>query len=336
MKVDLYNDGIGYITDEVSSVPTNLSNYHEKNRAKFVTDLAAISRGKTESVSYQGRYSSLLKEAAPRLNPDGTLSDKTPSRPLEFLPVVMKFMIAQNETITILLNMKFGYREISHELFITKIARFSFVDFSTKTLYTNMRCLLNAGFDYEDIPYNSKEDLRNFRTFRVKVPMFVWSQIMTHTQLSKESQSDRVSTQDDYWLPEDLNERLQNATKDTLYDPTKEVTPNDPTNPASNVNTFILARLYRENTPKDVMDYILNNIPQNEIQNLLKALGYKKEIYQRAPYYFKYKEMVITGWANDPNAFHHFLLERNGYKDTYKNWTQKETEEFSKALKRFF
>lgn len=335
MKIDLYNDGIGYITDDVSSVPTNLSNYHEKNRAEFVTDLAAISRGKTESVSYQGRYGSLLKEAAPRLNSDGTLSDKTPSRPLEFLPVVIDFQF-DKEYSDFNLKLKFRWIDMHYDEFITKIARYSYIDFITKTLYTNMRCLLNAGIDYEDIPYNTKEEISNFKAFRVKVPMFVWSQIMTHTQLSKESQSDRVSTQDDYWLPEDLNERLQNATKDTLYDPTKEVTPNDPTNPISNVNTFILARLYREKTPKDVMNYILDNIPQNEIQIILKGLGYKKEIYQRAPYYFKYKEMVITGWANDPNGFHHFLLERNAYKDTYKNWTQKETEEFSKALKRFF
>ena len=68
MKIDIYDDGISYVTDEVSTVSANGANVNEENRIKFVTDLAAISRGNYESKNPEVRYKKLLKEAAPNIN----------------------------------------------------------------------------------------------------------------------------------------------------------------------------------------------------------------------------------------------------------------------------
>jgi hypothetical protein len=67
----------------------------------------------------------------------------------------------------------------------------------------------------------------------------------------------------------------------------------------------------------------------------LKALGYPREIWSRAPYYFKMKQFVMTGWANDDNAWPHFLRERNAYADDGgpKNWTQPETKEYAVTIR---
>jgi len=38
MTIDVYNDNISFVTDEVSTIPTNCANLNEENRIKFVTD----------------------------------------------------------------------------------------------------------------------------------------------------------------------------------------------------------------------------------------------------------------------------------------------------------
>ena len=60
MKEYIFRDKIGYVTDEISTVSTDLANYSEEHRIKFVTDLAAVSRGKDESNNPEGRYKQLL------------------------------------------------------------------------------------------------------------------------------------------------------------------------------------------------------------------------------------------------------------------------------------
>ena len=60
----------GYVTDEVSSVPTALANLTQETREKFVTALAAVSRGKDESKNPSARFKALLKEAAPNSKED--------------------------------------------------------------------------------------------------------------------------------------------------------------------------------------------------------------------------------------------------------------------------
>lgn len=60
----------GYVTDEVSTIPTMFANLSQATREKFVTDLAAVSRGKDESKNPEARFKALLKEAAPNSTGD--------------------------------------------------------------------------------------------------------------------------------------------------------------------------------------------------------------------------------------------------------------------------
>jgi hypothetical protein len=318
MKVSLYNDGIGYITDEVSTVPSIYANFSEEMRIKFVTDMAAVSRGKFESNNAFKRYDKLLKEAAPTryrqdvirtYNKEDIPLSNTPSRPLEFIPVVLNLELDGSCVNLQLLN---RWYTIPLGVFINRIGRYSFID--DGRLYTNLRCLLNAGIEYNQIPYNDFKEVFPFKAFRAKIPMFVWSQFMTHTQISKESQSDRVAEESDYWLPYDFNSRLidRRQTIRLLFQEELEI--------------FLESH-------EAAIDLLLNHLSQMECQDLFEQLGYNREIYSRAPYYFKYKEVVFAAWSNNSDTFQHFLLERNAYPELHKNWTQKETAEFASGLR---
>lgn len=316
----IYNDNIGYVTDEVSSIKTFEANLNEENRMKFVTDLAAISRGKINSNNPKLRYDSLMKETR----------KKRPSRPLEFLPIVLEMKFEQNGYIRLILKdgIEMTYENIE---FMNKIAPFSRIEqlhniyqedgMDQFFLFTNMRCLINASIIYEQIPYANeidKELYKQFKALRAKVPMFVWSQIMTHTQISKTSQSDRVSESTDYWLPEDIVEKIKNASSDIIsyyYD----------------INELVK---YNKVNREQILDVFLNQLSQTNVASFLRKLGYPKEIYNRAPYYFKYKEFVMTGWYNNKNSWFNMLHERNAIDNIHdkKNWTQNETNVFALAV----
>lgn len=308
MRIDIFNDNISYVTDEVSTVPTCLANYSQENREKFVTDLAAVSRGKTESKNPSVRFNSLLTEAA----------CGTPSRPMEFLPILVKYELVDNG---VMLKLNYATKIEAVE-FCNNIAKFSYLE--NGYLYTNLRCLINAGIPYEIIPFNtSKEELaemKKFKALRLNTPMFIWAQVPnTHTQISKEAQSDRVADNYHYWLPEDLSTRLAQADE--------------------NSNKVILDFKYycysyqqKEFYRNSFISKMLEDYTQEQVQTLLKDLGYKREIWSRAPYYFKYKECVMTGWYNDPHVWQHLFLERGAKPDIWKNWTQAPTAKVVKAI----
>lgn len=318
MKIQLWLQG--YVTDDISylngeKIDASMANLYEEHRVKFVTDLAAVSRGNSESINPAKRYKSLLSEAALG----------TASRPLEFLPVVVPLSYFDN----------LGY-DINYNM----VKRFSYTD-ENDIVYTNMRCLLNAGIKYEDIPYNTQEECKDFKAIKAKIPMYIWSQVpMTHTMISKESQSDRVAVQLDYWLPMDFEKRLRSHKKkveevksilnDTLDNEPIE-TLFDQINHLDEVGEELeVTELEKHNMFIEIFTTMMS---QEQVQLAFKTLGYKQEIWSRAPYYFKYKEVVMTGWYNDPLVWKHLFLERNTCPDEWKNWTQKETTEFVKAVK---
>lgn len=409
----------GYVTDEVSSVPTELANLTQETREKFVTDLAAVSRGKDESKNPSARFKALLKEAAPNSKEDIVDGfEGCPSRPLEFAGVIVEFMELtdhNNESYWTIVDaterdknydpdydMHLANVRLSKTDFYNKIVRFSYVEDchwnpSGLLVYTNIRTLLNAGVKYEDIPFihtityyqygRNKDDLyiviggektsvydisidysvmehdsrkplvfkvkdllksgytecdlindfkgghcyvdnrySKFKALKLKIPIMCWAQWpMTHTQLSKESQSDRVSEGVGYWLPEDLVKRIREfkLTDDMtysdkyVYDSFKEL--------KFVTKDHILVEEFLTN--------MLEYWSQNMTQSILKMLGYKREIWSRAPYYFKYKECVVTGWYNDPTTWEHSFLERSVEPESWKNWTQKETKEVLQAVK---
>lgn len=332
MRIDIYNDDISYVTDEVSSVPTYLANLNEENREKFVTDLAAVSRGKHESNNPSNRYRSLLTEAA----------CETPSRPLEFLPVITKFKYVTNYINTLQQDVKIETRKdnilLTMEDFLNKVAKFSYIE--NDTIYTNMRCLLNAGMEYEEVPYADEKDPRpykNFKAIRARIPMFVWAQVPnTHTQISKEAQSDRITGNENYWLPNDILERL--ITYKVEERDLSSIGKNESSMDVA-INTLLHIQKEVQEFPKTEgkIAYLKNQfevfIPQRIVQYILQTLGYKREIWSRAMYYFKYKECVMTGWYNDPNVWQHLFIERSVKPDIWKNWTQPDTKLFVKAIR---
>ncbi len=345
MKVDIYKDSKSYVTDEVSTVPTKEANLNETNRRKFVTDLAAISRGKYEAKHFESRYNALCLEAAPQelqlkqhKRLPAKISDRrikgSPSRPLEFLPVVV--IVEQIETVIKVCGKLFELDEftnafggslgyLSREGVIIQIEPYYY-------LYTNMRSLLNAGIPYEDIPYNESVDLENFVAIRANVPMFVWAQVPnTHTMISKEAQSDRVATNDDYWLPSDFRSKVFTYRENHKKN-------ND------NSNKAIFNKIIDEVLGCKDIDQIPSLLLSGrnatrfypttmDIVDFFKEIGYKKEIYQRVMYYLKYKEVVMTGWSNNPKVWNHLFNERNANTDIWKNWTQQETAKFVLAIK---
>ena len=139
-----------------SKVPANLGNFNQKCREIFVTDLAAVSRGKDGSNNPSKRFSMLLKEAAP--NPPTYDKDGSPSRPLEFCPVKLKYSLKGN---SIEVHLRDGVKyEYTLSEFSNEIGRFSYMD--SQYIYTNIRALINASVPYYRIPFNDNIAIRIF------------------------------------------------------------------------------------------------------------------------------------------------------------------------------
>lgn len=323
MRIQLFDLPYCYVTDEVSTIPTNQANLSKDNRVKFVTDLAAISRGKDESSNPQGRFNQLLNEAANNplyLEKDHVIT--AASRPLEFCPVRLEEEVLHD------LGSKYLKGLLDHDL-VNKILRYSYVEeiLGKITIYTNLRALVNAGIPETAIPFNKENDVKNFKAIKVAVPMHIWAQLMTHTAISKESQSDRVAKNDNYWLPRDLFNKIINA-EDKITSINAAIAELQ-----SYLKDLNLKDEDVQNWNKAIMDKFLAFYPQLTVQSIFKDLGYKREIYSRAPYYFKIKEVIMTGWMNDPAVWNHFLLEREAFPELHKSWVQKETAEVVRAIK---
>ena len=159
---------------------------------------------------------------------------------------------------------------------------FEFVPIAHNDNMYNMRQAIKCNFQNYKVGYHNLQF-----NIRLKVPMFLWSQLMTHTTISKVSQSDRVSTEEEYWYPEGMLEKL-------------------------NI--------------KDFKEDLLDIYPQPKIQAMLKEVGYKKEIYQRAPYYFKMKTFIMGAEVINKNTWINLFLERAGLPAS-KNWVQGETQQ---------
>lgn len=383
MKIDVFGDNIGYVTDEVSTVSNTECNLNEENRIKWVTDLASISRGKYESKNPKVRYEQLLKEASPTMKDievekeleqglmhnhwtiwkeyndkvwwyvaDDLLVKGRPSRPLEFLPVVFKIyhvderVFLLDPTVNKIVNENgrptIGTLKCDITYFMNNIAKHSYI--SHGYLYTNMRTLINSGLNYEYIPYGDSPLYRSFKAVRIKVPMFVFGQLMTHTMISKESQSDRVAESTEYWLPSDFIEKLieYNINHHKIQANITSSNENHDVLTADTINAILNLRMYavsiknnettREEVHNNLVKELLHRYSQDIVQNIFKFLEYKREIWSRAIYYFKYKEMVLTGWNNDPKVWEHLFLEREVYPDIHKSWVQDETRMVCEAI----
>jgi len=299
----------GYVTDEVSTIKPYEANTSEENRIKFVTDCAAISRGKTESNNPKKRYEHLLKEAAP--NECGVNCEGVAGRPFEFLPIV----ITESELQA--LKAIYWFEEMA-------FYRFAYYDDGFKDgvekYYTNARVLLNLGVDDDYLPFNTEDELKYFKVVKVKAPYFVFAQIRTHCMISQIAASARVIEENEIWLPDDFEERLEEnwGYCDYIAMTKGLCIPSDVDDKAKFISSFIKKEW--------------RHFSVYALQNLFKKLGYKREIWQRYPQHALYKTWVMAGWLNDPKVWNHFFLERGVFDDKYKNWVQPETKQIAKAI----
>ena len=331
-----------YVKDIIYDLATHgdecglLFNLNEEQRINMVTRVAAISRGKDKANNPTTRYGKLLNEAAPNIPidtlniMDGDGIGKAPGRPLEFAPVKLR-----HEAITdiidyktnnvkidymLLLKDSFGVR-VEKDIFFNDILPFSYL--KDGWLYTNVRALVNAGIDYDLIPYEPTE---GFNIIEVKAPYFVFAQIRTHGRLSQVAVSERVVTEDEYWLPEDVLIKV----KTTL---TKNLIEEMNLNCTSCDRCMFGKRIHGSTTIKELIGIFLE-LPIDKVQNILKIAGYDKELYNRWPNHLKFKRWVMGGYIQDPKQWPHFLLEREAYEDKYKSWVQETTKETALAIKK--
>lgn len=299
---------ICYVTDEFiydeGSLPlkAHQANTCEDNRVLWCTTLAAVSRGQQYSKNPDVRYKKLLKEAAPMVSG----GQGTPSRPLEFVPVVLNCKINTSMINVVEIKLNNNITDyMSMYKFMNLLSKFGFVTDGSANgefkLHTNIRAILNAGIKYDLIPYNTEEELALFKAVRVRAPMFVFNHLVTHTMLSKEARSERVV---DYIQPQ-LNELYPEPFNQPFWKP--------------------------DAISDDLLDKMINVLSFKETMELLKELNYPKEIYQRAILEWRYKDFMMVGWYNELTWMH--LFKERGADDDYTNWTQNETKETVKTIK---
>jgi len=190
-KIDVFNDGISYI----SSVDMSNANKSQEDREYF-SQLATITRNKLESKNTKQLFNRLLTEA----------SSNKPSRPIEFIPIKLYIDFWNNSIL--LKDMNGEVIEMIETIdakihFYNTLIPFSYIETHEEysILYTNLRALINYGMDYDVIPLNN--DCNSFKCVVGKIPAFVYSHLVTHTQLSTESSSIRINGNKniDMWYP---------------------------------------------------------------------------------------------------------------------------------------
>ena len=347
MKVKLWDKGyVKTIEDKLGCKYYNINTSRE-NRVNAVTSIAAISRGKDNSNNPEKRYSRLLKEAAPDISYYDLLEleeskldiSKTAGRPLEYAPVVLTGKIKTNkvdftEVVVVEIELKDKKAiELDYSEFVNGLGKFSYIveEFDGLiSIYTNVRALINAGIDEGDIPFNRFTELLNYFIIEVKVPYFVFAQLRTHGLLSQVAVSGRVVDEDEIWLPNDILERLDNAFHDkerrlAFMDKFKDCCDKE------DLDVIIISSITVNDL--DSLVEVFKLCPIDTVREILKFLGYKKEIYDRWYNFMEYKTFIIGGWLNNPYQWGHFLLEREAFDSIFKSWVQPQTKETAKAIR---
>jgi len=212
---------------------------------------------------------------------------------------LIEYFTTHREEISNLLYDNYMYNELGvseDDFTITKI----------KILWTNLRALVNAGIDYDLIPYNSEISKMLLKTYfiaKLTVPYFSFAQLRTHGQLSQVAVSERYAVENEVWLPDDLIDRIK--TTDVKLRASKWI--KDLVTKSSNDNTDEVEILL------DLREILVNDLTIPEVKSFLKELGYHKEIYNRWYNHMKFKSFIIGGYLHDPYQWGHFLLERNAF-----------------------
>lgn len=319
----------GFIED--ISLEANSSNRDRWNRIKFVTDCSAISRNRDESINPKERFDSLKVEAA--LSRSG--------RPLELCGVIVNFYhkVGKDGRLYVILDLSTDTesKEITmdYHKFANSIGKFGFIERVDNGMYqikTNLRAMINAGIDEKEVPFNRSLD--GFRVFKLEIPMFVFNQLITHTMISKESRSERVTTLDDskYWIPEDFVEKLMSY--EVEFKKVAVRLEGDDELASRTISAMRALRTQYEDS-KDYPSFIKIMLmqPADAMSMVFKVLGYKKEIYQRSMLELRYKKVIMGAWEHDL-TWKNLLLERGGT-TVWKNWVQPETKKVAEVLAKF-
>lgn len=319
----------GYVEDLSESA--NTANSSMERRIDVSSAFAAISRGKEESSNPTSRYNQLKEEAAMH----------SASRPLEFIPIELYFrhIVGPNGFVNIELDLSTDDKAhtiiMEYHKFSNYIAKFGFVKHISNGQYlikTNLRALLNAGIKDTEIPYAKL--YKGFRVFKLEIPMFVFNHLVTHTMISKETRSERVTTLDEskYWIPEDFIEKLMGYEVEF-----KKVAVRLEGDEQLAARTITAMRELRNqySDSKDYPSFIKTMLmqPADAMSMLFKVLGYKKEIYQRSMLEMRYKTVIMGAWSHDL-TWKNLLLERGGM-SVWKNWVQPETKKVAEVLAKF-
>ncbi len=298
-----------------------------------VTASAAVSRGKNTSKNPDVRYKKLKKEAAPDFNITDIASKIIPQheeelkaqagRPLEFAPVVLKYVMKENEVV--LMNMEsIGVKRMSMKDFNNNIMRFSFIG-DDNIIYTNMRVIVNNGIDEEKVVGDYPEYYKNFFIVKVKAPYFVFAQIRTHSGISQIAESVRVLKHDEMYLPENALDKV----KEIL---TEEYIEEEKLNCVGCDYCKYADRILKAESISELIG-VLMELPVDKVKRILKKSGFKQEIYNRWPSFLEYKTWDMAGWLNDSKAWGHFLLEREAYPNLISSWVQYETRKIADLIK---
>ena len=160
-KVENYFDLVTVERFDYDYKPSLFDTLEDYNK-EFVSTLAAVSRGKENSNNPNRRYKSLMKETA----------SKTPSRPLEFEPVILDKTLVEDK----------GELEIA--------LKYGFIDKSGLYIKTNRRAVLNNNLHYAELPNSDLK--RDYVAYRLYLPNGMWDTMMVSPILSVVSSSNRV------------------------------------------------------------------------------------------------------------------------------------------------
>jgi len=292
-KIKLWLDGYVEIPTfhiDGREIEISEANSCEEHRIEVVTQIAAITRGRSISKNPEKRYALLLKEAVnnPKKLKESYIH-KQASRVLEFIPVVivgypLEFMDGWK------IYLKDDEIYINTEDFNNYIGRFSYIVKNPKRgnfkIYTNLRTLLNISdvvgkkITPNIIPYNKPEEVKDFKIVKIKAPHFVFDQLYTHTLLSKIAVSERVTCENEYWLPTDILERSKNYIANITKSGLKKLL-SEPDNEWLRAISSISLSKDEIEAKETALRYMLKRLSVNSTIKIFKELGYKQEIYNR-------------------------------------------------------
>lgn len=291
-----YVRDIEYVDEGLNiNIQSNQANSSEENRILYLYKIRSILRlpptGKIQPPKLI--YNTLLKESSP-LEKD-IQNQGTPSRLLEFIPVVFTYQYDTRNNY-VLLNIKkplnfFSSLKMDIDKFHHMLLRFSYSERITSKKYilkTNLRACVNAGIPYSYIPYNTPNDLEGYKIVEVYAPYFALTKIMEHTTLSKEIKYEKNEVvENDYWYPNSLDQEEFDNLK------------------------------------------LMN---QDEIYNFLKQKKLNKEIYGWGIQGWRKKNLILGAWEEDL-TWKHLFLAKNARTDRHINMTSKEVSSIVKTIK---